>query len=1347
MKKLLLLFLTHFIIYAAMAATEINGIYYYLNSSDRTASVTSGSTKYTGYVTIPSTVKYGGYTYRVTEIEDEAFYQCFSLTSVTIASNVERIGEKAFYQCRNLTSISLPNSLTIIDERAFLGCTSLTSVTIPVGVTNIWGHAFDGCTGLTSVSLPNSVRNIGGGAFYGCSGLTTINIPEGVTSLHGYTFSNCTSLTSVTLPESLTSMGIRDFYGCSSLTSVTVKNPTPITIETGTFSNRTNATLYVPIGSKSAYEAANYWKEFKYIIGIDNGNRQEQTLSYSGIPTKRYGDAAFTLPATTTQGLTITWTSSNTNVATISGNTLTVKGAGTATITATQDGNDDYMPFTKYYTLTVNKATLTVTARSYTITQGNTLPTYEAIYSGFRNNETASVLTTQPTFSCSATSSSAPGAYTITPSGAAAANYSFTYVNGTLTIMGNQTVNLTSIPTMTYGDATYTLPEKTTQGQTITWSSGNTNVATVSGHTLTVKNAGTATITATQGGTTIYYPFSKEYTLTVNKAPLTVTAENSSMQYGDALPTFEATCSGFKNGETASVLTTQPTLSTSATSTSPVGTYAITPSGAAAQNYEMNYVNGTLTIIKAPLTVTANSYTIEQGDPVPAYEATYSGFKNNETASVLTTQPTLSCSATSSSAPGAYTITPSGAAAANYSFTYVKGTLTIMGNQTISISQIPTMTYGDASYNLPENTIQGAVLTWTSSNNNVANISGHNLTVKGAGSATITATANGLSYYNNLSKTYILTVNKAPLTITAKNYTMEYGNATPTFEAIFTGFKNGETTSVLTRQPSFSTYPVSVGNVGNYTITPSGAEARNYQINYVNGTLTVDKAPLTITAKNYTIKRGDPLPTFEATYSGFKNDETTSVLTKQPTLTCSATSDSELGTYDISISGAEAQNYEITHIKGTLTIIQADPVFVTANSYTIYYGDAIPTLEYTTLGATLKGTPELSCEATSASPVGIYPIIISKGNVTNYNDTYTNGTLTIIKAPLTVTANSYTIEQGDPVPAFEATYDGFKNGESASVLTTQVTFSCEATQASEAGEYAITPGGAEAQNYEFTYVPGTLTILPTDCYAVLSNDGTTLTFYNDATKASHNGQHAPYDMNTGTSNPGWYADRTGITTVVFSPSFIKARPTTTSSWFRGMSQLTTIEGMENLNTSEVKDMRLMFYGCSQLSSIDLSHFNTGMVSGMRQMFYGCSSLTSLDLSQFDASNTATNDMNAMLYNCSALETLTLPASMASIAANACSGVGTEGTPCQLVTPAGFDFGDTDPTGYNFQWKSGWFVQGNPVFGDVNRDEEVDVVDVVDIALYVVGTPATVVPTSTKMVTRTSLTPCRSPISS
>ena len=230
----------------------------------------------------------------------------------------------------------------------------------------------------------------------------------------------------------------------------------------------------------------------------------------------------------------------------------------------------------------------------------------------------------------------------------------------------------------------------------------------------------------------------------------------------------------------------------------------------------------------------------------------------------------------------------------------------------------------------------------------------------------------------------------------------------------------------------------------------------NYNDTYVNGTLTINKAALTVAAKNYTIKQGEALPAFEATYTGFKNGETSGVLTTQPAFTCSATSASAPGTYDIEVSGAAATNYSLTYTKGTLTITDADPVTVTATSYTITYGDALPEYGYTSEGETLTGTPSISCTATSTTPVGTYPITISKGSVTNYNDTYVNGTLTINKAPLKIKAGTYTRKQGEENPEFALTYEGFKNNETKDNLTKQPTATTTATKESAVGDYTVT---------------------------------------------------------------------------------------------------------------------------------------------------------------------------------------------------------------------------------------------------------------------------------------------------
>jgi hypothetical protein len=151
-------------------------------------------------------------------------------------------------------------------------------------------------------------------------------------------------------------------------------------------------------------------------------------------------------------------------------------------------------------------------------------------------------------------------------------------------------------------------------------------------------------------------------------------------------------------------------------------------------------------------------------------------------------------------------------------------------------------------------------------------------------------------------------------------------------------------------------------------------------------------------------------------------------------------------------------------------------VTITAKNYTRAYGEANPVFGYSTSGATLIGTPELSCEATVTSPVGTYPINVVKGTVENKNVTYVAGTLTITKAPLNIAAGTYTKKQGDPMPEFAFTYTGFKNNETKNVLTKQPVINCNATEASTPGEYPIIVSGAEARNYDISYTNGKLVI-------------------------------------------------------------------------------------------------------------------------------------------------------------------------------------------------------------------------------------------------------------------------------
>ena len=305
-------------------------------------------------VTIPNSVTYIGDidTANIHSTHDGAFYGCTALTSITIPNSVTYIGGYTFYGCTGLTSVTLPDYIDYIGgygncyigEYAFAYCSGLTSVTIPdyIGdyvINNVIGnYAFSGCSGLTSVTIPNSVTSIGYAAFQGCSGLTSVTIPNSVTDIADYAFQGCTGLTSVTIPNRVNTIRNYAFQGCTGLTSVTIGKRV-YRIEEGAFYGCNNLyevvalraspsnlgssshnpqifsdtvvipILKVPCGSADAYRSSDRWSQ--YFVDIEE----------------------------ICDNLTITVTSSNESMGTVSGSGEYEFGTDT-TITATP--NDGY---------------------------------------------------------------------------------------------------------------------------------------------------------------------------------------------------------------------------------------------------------------------------------------------------------------------------------------------------------------------------------------------------------------------------------------------------------------------------------------------------------------------------------------------------------------------------------------------------------------------------------------------------------------------------------------------------------------------------------------------------------------------------------------------------------------------------------------------------------------------------------------------------------------------------------------------------------------------------------------------------------------------------------------------
>lgn len=167
-----------------------------------------------------------------------------------------------------------------------------------------------------------------------------------------------------------------------------------------------------------------------------------------------------------------------------------------------------------------------------------------------------------------------------------------------------------------------------------------------------------------------------------------------------------------------------------------------------------------------------------------------------------------------------------------------------------------------------------------------------------------------------------------------------------------------------------------------------------------------------------------------------------------------------------------------------------------------------------------------------------------------------------------------------------------------------------------------------------------------EAYAVVSTDSTTLTFYFDNQKANREG--TVYELNSGNNTPGWlepgfrslYTEpHSKYTKVIFDASFASMRPTSCYSWFAGFDKITSIIGLEYLNTSYVTNMSYMFYNCRSLTSLDVSNFITNKVTTMASMFHHCQSLEYINVSSFNTDKVT--DMNSMFDCCKKLRSIDL----------------------------------------------------------------------------------------------------------
>jgi len=735
------------------------------------------------------------------------------------------------------------------------------------------------------------------------------------------------------------------------------------------------------------------------IVTADNQSRAygqpnpPLTMSYSGFVS---GDTAASLATVPSCATTAT------EASTLGGYAIVPAGAASVNYTLSYVNG----------TLMVNKASLLVLGDNTSRPYGEANPGFTAVITGIMNGDNIT-----PIFSTDATAASVPRRYDIeiwlNDPDSKLGQYDVTMIGGRLTVTRAALVGTVQNQTRVYGQDNTPFSVRYSgfaNGQdasiltgSLSYSCQNAGAPVNSG-----SQVGEYAISVATGQTAANYTI--QYfngSLTITPAALTVTGNDTSRVYGAANPTLTASFGGFVNHEDASALVGTLVLNTTATAASPVGSYPVTPGGLTSANYAIAYVDGALSITSAALAAKVDEVSRGYGDTNPVFTVSYRGFVNGDDSNVVRQPLRFRCVDTydvdvDTNAPvGVYPIQiVAEQSASNYNISFADGSLTVTPAVLIVAADNQSRLYGAAN---PEFT---ATLSGFKNDEDIAVLGGELQfvcladVISPVGTYEIEPSGLESLNYAVAFTNGTMTVGKVTVVATADHHSRAYGEVNPELTISYSGFVDGEDANVLETVPVVSTIAAATSAVGEYPITLTGGSAANYDLTLVDGTLTIGRTTIVATADNKSRAYGEANPQLTISYTGFANNEDSTVLDTLPTTATTANAASPIGDYAITLSGGVDGNYHITLVNSTLAIGKA-ALTITANPASRSYGQANPAFTGSVTGLVNSDPIGASYDsaATPTSPVGTYSIVTTlvdaAGISSNYNVTLVNGALTV----------------------------------------------------------------------------------------------------------------------------------------------------------------------------------------------------------------------------------------------------------------------------------------------------------------------------------------------------------------